>query len=343
MKVGVVGFGFMGGMHAQIYDHLASTQLTAIADASPEKARENLKKLGFPTVPVYRSLTKLLREEDVDIIDICLPTDMHLDACLEAIKAGKAVFCEKPLALSAEEADEIVKAAEAASVPFQVGQVIRFWPEYQVLKELVEFGRAGRLLSLAMQRGGARPTYASESWLLNHTRSKGAMLDLHIHDTDFILHLLGEPEAVTTWGTKEPQAGWTHVFTRYHYPDVSVFAEGGWNYPSKWNFKMAFHAVFENGVLDFDSTRVPTLMLTLADDPPQEADFEEPQAGSSRSGAGNISALGGYFNELKYFVECLERGEHPQVATASQAARSVHTVMAELESAETDTTVRLKS
>jgi predicted dehydrogenase len=341
--VGLIGFGFMGGMHAQIYDMLPTTELVAIADAFPEKAKENLNKLAFPALPVYRSLSELLREEDVDIIDICLPTDMHHAACLEAIGAGKAVFCEKPLALSGEEADDIVKAAEAANVPFQVGQVIRFWPEYQALKEMFDSNRIGKLLSLTMQRSGARPTYASDSWLLDHTRSKGAMLDLHIHDTDFVLYLLGEPEAVTTWGTKETQAGWTHVFTRYHYPDVAVFVEGGWNYPAKWDFKMAFHAVFEQGVLDFDSTRALKLVLTQADKPPQEVTFEAPEAGTSRSGVGNISALGGYFNELQYFVACLERGEHPQIATVRQAARSVHAVMAELESADTNTTVRLTS
>jgi predicted dehydrogenase len=343
MRIGLVGFGFMGGMHAQIYERLAGAHVAAIADASPEKAAENLKKLGFPNIPVYRSLAELLSEEEVDIIDICLPTDRHRDACLEAIRAGKAVFCEKPLALSGEEADEIARAAEEANVPFQVGQVIRFWPEYQALKEILGAGRAGKLLSLSMQRLSPRPLYASERWLLDAERSKGAMLDLHIHDTDFLLHLLGEPDAVTTWGTKEAKAGWTHVFTRYHYPDLAVFAEGGWNYPSTWGFKMAFQAVFENGVLDFDSTRMPTLLLTLGDEPPKTVDVETAQAGSSRSGTGNISALGGYFNELKYFVDCLERGEQPQVATAWQAARSVHAVMAELESAETNTTVRLST
>lgn len=343
MKIGLIGFGFMGGMHAQIYAHFSGTQVAAIADASPEKATEKLIKLGFPRIPVYRSLTELLGNEDIDVVDICLPTDMHKEACLEAIGAGKAVFCEKPLALSGEEADEIARTAEEANVPFQVGQVIRFWPEYQALKEILVSGRAGKLLSLSMQRLSPRPLYASERWLLDQKRSKGAMLDLHIHDTDFLLHLLGEPNAVTTWGTKEAEAGWTHVFTRYHYPNVAVFAEGGWNYPSTWAFKMAFQAVFENGVLDFDSTRTPTLLLTRGDEPPTTVEVEMPQAASSRSDTGNISALGGYFNELKYFVECLERGEQPQVATARQAARSVHAVMAELESAETHTTVRLST
>ncbi|MEX2535166.1 MAG: Gfo/Idh/MocA family oxidoreductase [Trueperaceae bacterium] len=348
MKVGLIGFGFMGKMHAQAYQQLAMTkgklaELAAVADAHPENARKSLAQLGLTETPVYTSLAALLDGEEVDVIDVCLPTHMHLEVCLAAIAAGKAIFCEKPLALSSEEAFKIAHAAESAGVPFQVGHVIRFWPEYQELARLADSESLGRLLSLNLQRRAPRPTYASGGWLLDHTLSKGAMLDLHIHDTDYLIQLLGEPEAVTSWGTREEDAGWTHVFTRYHYPDLAVIAEGGWNYPAEWEFRMGFDAVFERGALDYDSTRTPALQLTALGEAPRKVEVERAQAGASRAGVGNIADLGAYYSEIEYFVSCLQRGEQPAIATARQAALSVRVVMAELESAETSETVRVKS
>jgi predicted dehydrogenase len=342
LNVGLAGFGFMGAMHAQIYDLLSGVEVTAVADADPERARQALADLGYPQVPVYESLADLLASEEVDIVDICLPTDMHPHACLEAITAGKAVFCEKPLALTVEDGERIVRAATDAGVPFQVGHVIRFWPEYQELKRAHRSGESGRLLSLTMQRRSSPPAYASGGWLLDAKRSRGALLDLHIHDTDFVLDLLGMPKAVTTWGTREEHGGWTHVFTRYHYPDLAVLAEGGWNYPSQWGFSMSYQALYEKLALDFDSTLAPTLTATRGEEPRQPVPLPEPAAGSSRAGSGNISALGGYFNELAYFVECLQRRRQPEIATAEQALRSLRVTLAELESAESGRTVSLE-
>lgn len=330
----------MGGMHAQIYQQLPNAQLVAVADAAPERARENLATLGIE-IPVYDSLEKMLEKEALDLVDICLPTDLHLDACMQAIEAGKALFCEKPLALNGEDADRIVAAAEARNTPFQVGHAIRFWPEYQALENFTREQKAGKLLSLTMQRRAGRPAYTEGNWILDGKRSMGAILDLHIHDTDFVHHLLGKPTAVTSRGTYEETGGWTHVFTDYHFDDVVVQAEGGWNYPTKWGFQMAFQAIYENGTVEYDSNASPTLRHTIGNSEPAPLEFSNPETGDSRSGTGNVSSLGGYFNELQYFINCLNQGKAPDIATGRQSAQSVRTVMAEIESARTGRTVKL--
>jgi predicted dehydrogenase len=238
-------------------------------------------------------------------------------------------------------AQEIVKEAGKRKTILQVGHCIRFWPEYQALENFVKSKKGGRLISLNMVRRSGRPNYSSKNWLMDANRSYGALMDLHIHDTDFVHHLLGKPKAVTCFGNKDKR-GWSHVFTRYHFPqDIAVTAEGGWNYPSGWGFEMSFQAIFENGVVDFNSNHNPTLRWTPENGKPEPLHFNAPQAGSSKIKGGNISSLGGYFNELKYFVECLEKNSMPQIATALQALESVRTVLAELKSAESGKTVQL--
>jgi predicted dehydrogenase len=274
----------------------------------------------------------LIAMPDVDMVILATPPGFrpyHFEA---AIKAGKHVFCEKPLALRAADADKIAAAAAKAGVSGQVGQCIRFWPEYMAFRDFVKSGRAGALRSFTLQRRSMLPTHSVGDWLLDAKRSGGAALDLHIHDTDFIVALLGRPRSVTARATKDNH-GLSHIFTSYDCPGVVVTAEGGWNYPPKWGFQMAFQAVFENGAVEYNSGASPTLSVTTRRGPKKPLPFAQPAVGSSATGAGNISSLGGYFNELRYFIGCLERGTAPKDATLSQAAESLRVVLAEIASA----------
>ena len=335
----IAGFGFMGAMHAQVYQRIPQVRITAVVNDNIERARAELARLGLEA-PVFADLDEALASGPCDFIDICLRTDQHAPFALRAIAAGKHVFCEKPLALNLEDAHAIIAAAEAAGTLAQVGQCIRFWPEYVAFKEFVESGKAGKLLSLTMQRRAGRPSYSTSNWLQQGEKSGGAALDLHIHDTDFVHHLLGRPSAVTARGTFD-FSGCAHIFTTYHFDHVLVTAEGGWNYPVNWGFQMAFQAVFEQGAVEYDSRATPTLTVTLGDGKPEALPFVEPGVGESATKIGNVSSLGGYFNELVHFVACLERGEAPRTATLRQAAESLETVLLEVESARTGRTVAL--
>jgi len=170
--------------------------------------------------------------------------------------------------------------------------------------------------------------------------SGGAALDLHVHDTDFVLYLLGMPEAVRSV-TPGSEPGPSQIFTQYLYDDVAVTAECGWNYPANWGFQMAFQAVFEDGAVEYDSGADPTLTVTLGKGKKKPLPFNNPSAGSSSTGAGNITALGGYFNELQSFVRSLEAERAPETATPDDASRSLEVVLAELKSARTGKKVKL--
>jgi len=325
----LVGCGFMGGMHAQIYNSLEGVELAAAVDDRIDASREKLDKLGCEA-PVFATLEEALEKTEADFVDVCLPTYLHEEYALEALEAGKALFCEKPLALNLEQADRILALAEEKNAFAQVGHCIRFWPEYQRLMEYHSNGEGGKLLSLSLVRRGGRPSYGIGNWLNDESLSGGAALDLHIHDTDFVLALLGQPKSIDSKVTRD-YSGPVHVYSLFDYGSVVVSSEGGWNYPEKWGFQMAFQAVYEKAVLDYDSSNGKGLMLCEGDQDPRPLEIAKPDAGESKIGEGNVSDLGGYYNQLKYFTDCLRNNEAPRIATLEDARASLALTLKEIE------------
>jgi predicted dehydrogenase len=317
-------------MHASVYRALPDVEIVGIADSFPG-VKALAAKLGIATT-IAPSLTALLKMVDCNVVDICLPTDLHVQTLIVAARAGKHIFCEKPLALEVAHAEKALREVKKAGVALQVGQCIRFWPEYQALERFMKSGRGGRLVSLSLQRRASRPDYSRDNWLHKSARSKGAALDLHIHDTDYILHLLGKPKGVHSVGRKQNGA-WSHLFTNYIYPNTAVTAEGGWDLPPNFGLQMAFQTVFEDAYVDFDSSTSPSLHLTLGRGKREPMPFLKPTLKSSGATTGNISDLGGYFNELAYFCTQLRKGKKPAIATGPQALESLRTVLAEIKSA----------
>jgi predicted dehydrogenase len=254
---------------------------------------------------------------------------MHCDHVLLAAKRGLDCLCEKPIARNPAQANRMVKAVRAAKIKFMVGHVIRFWPEYQVLKQYVDEKSLGPLASLVLKRFGEMPT-GWKAWFRKPALSGGAALDLHIHDADYVLYLLGKPKGLDSVGAYRGGA-WDQIATHYHYPGVGVTAEGGW-----WDvpdpFEMAFRAVFAKGILSYSSKNQP-LVCYEKGKPPALVNVPQPKTGEVRAG-GNISSLGGYFNEVKYFVDCLKAGRAPETATAEDARDTLALVFREMASAQ---------
>ena len=339
MKVAIIGLGFMGGMHAQIYSALPGVDLVAVADLNAESTNTKVAKMGL-SAQVFPDLKTLLTNIEVDVIDICVPTDKHAELAITAAEACKHLFIEKPLSLTLTNCELIQAAISKAGVFAQVGQCIRFWPEYVALKEFIDSGKGGALKSLSLQRRASRPSYSQDDWLNDEVRSGGAACDLHVHDTDFIIHLFGLPKSVNSQATRG-RSGLDHIFTSYQYDDVVVHAEGGWDYPEHYGFCMAFEAVFEHASLAFNSASGAPLTLTLNDQPSTEMAVVQPGPKESTTGEGNISSLGGYFNELEYFTNCVKANKAPEIATVAQATDSIRVLLAELQSAQSGTVVSL--
>lgn len=320
VNVLLCGFGFMGRLHAGILAKSPDASLAGVVDPRGEEIRDELNRSGIDA-PVFKDLAQALPQTTCDAVDICLPTDLHRQTAETALAAGKHVFCEKPLALTVTDADAMVEAAREAGRQLMVGHCLRFWPEYEVLHDLVHSGEHGALVSLSLSRRNARPDYAVGGWTDNPARCVGAALDMHIHDTDFVCHLLGAPRAVSAKGLHEP-TGWNSIASLYNFgPDGPlVFADGAWNYPPGWGFQMKFSAVFEHGALDYDSRGEPTLLLTAGKEPPRPVAL--PGARPD-----------GYHAELAYFCSRLREGLPVEKSTGVQAALSLRVTLAEIESA----------
>lgn len=123
-----------------------------------------------------------------DVVDICTPTFTHRDLVLECAESGKDVICEKPLGLTAEESEEMIRACEAAGVRLYPAHVVRYFGAYRTLHDASERGGLGEIAVQRFVRGGARP---QAPWFADDDRSGGIILDQMIHDLDIALWIAG--------------------------------------------------------------------------------------------------------------------------------------------------------
>lgn len=339
VNMAIVGAGFMGSMHAECYHHIPNGTLVAIADIDAKRATELGKRYG---VHAFSRFEDIIGNRQVDAVDICLPTFLHKEYVVAAAKAGKHIVCEKPIALGLSEAENMIQAAETADVKFMVAQVIRFWPEYIKLKEIYDTDELGKMRSISLTRLSPLPTWSWDSWLLDEKKSGSALMDLHLHDTDYILNLLGRPSSLFSRASTS-DIGHGHVFSTFTFPDgVMAFLEGGWDISADtFPFTMAFRAVFDQGIVEFDNRQEKTLSVY---EPGQEVKHPliNRQVSTRDSTGGNVTELGGYFSELKYFVDCVESDLPPSLAEAKSAKDSLGVVLLERQSAESGDIVMLE-
>ncbi len=318
IRVALVGAGFMGRMHGQVYGALEGVDLVHVVDKDAVRAASVAGPHGASTSAALDGLP------DVDVVDVCLPTDLHAEFAVRALGMGKHVVCEKPMAISLAEADRMKAAAEAAGKRLMVAHCIRFWPEYVELRRLVESGELGRLLSLSLTRYSPFPSWGSDNWLADERRAGGAALDLHVHDTDFATDLMGRsPDEATSLGNRDSR-GVSHVSTLMKFGETVVHAEGSWNLPAKTPFKMAFRATFEQGAAIMDGGP-----LTIYTD--DEVRVPEMPKMAAENAGGNIGDLGGYYYELAYFYDALRKGEPLDRCTPESSRLSLATTLKEIE------------
>ena len=318
LKIGLVGVGFMGRMHSTVYRAIQNAKLIGIYDHNAERAATHADEFG---VTAYGSFDDLLNY--VDAVDICLPTHLHRELAVKALLAGKDVLCEKPMALTMDDARTMIEAQKYAGRRLMIAHCIRFWPEYALLKQYVEDERFGKLLSLNLTRYGEFPHWGSENWLADESLAGGGALDMHIHDTDYALYLLGEPTTCFSAGTVDDR-GVSQIFTTFAYPSGQVIhLEGGWNLMPGTPFKMAFRAIFEKASVIMDGGPMAVYEEGKAPVLPQ---FEK----MATEGGGNISDLGGYYHEIVHFVDKILTGDPFDVTTPESSLESLRITLDEI-------------
>lgn len=321
LRVGLIGCGFMGSMHANCYKNIEGAEVTAVADVRPEKARE-LAKLS--DAEIYSTGKELIENAKVDIIDICLPTYLHAEHALLAMDKVKYVFIEKPVALTKEEGKKLIQKAEKCGAEVQVGQVVRFFDEYAALAEMIKDERYGKVVNASFRRLSPIPLWGFENWLLDPSRSGGAGQDLHIHDVDYVLSVFGKPNKI--WSVKNALGTENdYVNTIMQYDGFVVSTEGTWALPESYPFTAGFRVVFENATVENGGGK----FMKYSGSDAEEIKLNKPEMTANYKG-GNISSLGGYFNELVYFCTRAAAGEKIEKATLTDAVASLEFVLDEL-------------
>ncbi len=331
IRVGLVGAGFIGRNHFNQYELLGDrARVVALCDAEADRRAGDWSKVGgnladaqgtrrdLGSIKPYTDFKALIADPNVDMIDICAPTFLHRDVTVAALKAGKHVLCEKPMALSVEQCDEMIAAARPPA-RFMVAQCIRFWPEYVWLKRIADSGEYGPLRAIHLRRQTSAPTYSLNNWINNPELSGGAILDLHVHDVDYAIYLLGKPRSVFAQGYQRTGGGVDRVHASWNYGrEVVVQVEAFWDVHPGFPFNMGFTAVFEDASAVWDSkTGQPLTVFRRSGDPlTPEMPKED-----------------GYYGEICHFIGCIERGTNPTVATPQQSRDAVAIALAEKQSA----------
>ncbi|MHC4346189.1 MAG: Gfo/Idh/MocA family protein [Planctomycetota bacterium] len=325
IKVGVVGFGFMGRMHWRCWHALEGVQVAAICDAQAgvfeeaERAAGNIEGaaevVDLSGLRLYQDFEQMLTEQRLDAISLTLPTYLHADYSIKALKAGVNVLCEKPMALNVGECERMIEATRFSDKVLQIGHCLRFWPEYARAKEIVAGGEYGRAVSATFQRLGSAPGWAWDNWIADEQRSGGMALDLHIHDT------------VRSFGANSEQGQLIHIITEYFYEDGKVAtAEGSWAMMPSFGFEMSFNIVLEKATLVYDCTRQPTFRIC-----PAEGEAFAPE----------LVEGDGYLLEIDHFAKGIRGEQTEEVITLEQSRDSVKIIEAEKESVATGETVSL--
>jgi UDP-N-acetylglucosamine 3-dehydrogenase len=297
MRVGVIGAGFIGAIHLSAYATMPEVEVVGVADARPETAAGGAALVGARP---YSSYEDLVEAEDVEVVDVCLPTAYHRDLALRAARAGKHVILEKPIARTLEDAEAILEAFSGTENRLFVGHVVRFFPEYVKIKEMMD---AGELGTVGVARTSRRSPFLTgwNDWYADWRMSGGVLLDLVIHDFDFLRWTLGEVERVYACGVLGRE------YNRLDYALVTLRFEGGaiahvegqWGYPGPFNYSI--EVAGSRALVTADSTESP---------PPVEL-----RGGAAGPGESPdfLTGKSPFQTELEHFIECIGTGAEPVV------------------------------
>lgn len=326
MKVGIVGVGIMGTTHAAGWSQTGA-EIAGFAAETNEEAQDLAQQYG---VAVYDGLASML--PNVDVVDICTPTHLHHAMVLQAVEAGKHVICEKPLALSVDEAREMVAAARAARVRLLVAHVVRFFPEYALARKIVYEGRIGRPGVVRLSRGSYRPKKPVGNWFLDESKSGGIMMDLMIHDYDYARWVAGEVESVFAKRVSSDSVDYGLAILRHRSGALSHVA-GAWAYPPP-TFRTALEIAGDEGLVEFDSdSTAPIQNLILRSGQQDAPDVALPASPVSESP---------YTTQIKEFYRALTDGT-PARVNALDGLAAVQIAAAAIQSVRSGKAVQLET
>ena len=289
LEIGIAGAGFMGQKHALSYANIDDTAITAVATPSGPDGFVTAHELD--RAETFTDTTELLSNANIDVLDVCTPTDTHLDIVRSATEVGVDVFLEKPIAGSLTDAQEIRRLVAESDSTLMVGHVVRFFPEYRAARD-TDIGTPGVARA---RRLSPFPGWGSDGWYENRDRSGGVFLDLAIHDLDYLRWCWGEVEEVFARCHRKPHA--EHGFVTLRFANGAVgYVEASWAQPDSRELTTELELSGDAGLVEFDSATPEPYRLWTDGGAEIESSRTDP-----------------YRRELAHFVECIETDTEPDV------------------------------
>ncbi|MBI4231604.1 Gfo/Idh/MocA family oxidoreductase [Candidatus Peregrinibacteria bacterium] len=306
IHIGIIGMGLMGRLHLQKYNTFPDVSVVAIADTNRDhldgrwvdttgtSGTDAKETLCLDQVIRYSDMANLLADNSIDAVDICLPTDLHYDVTMKALRNGKDVIVEKPIATSPDLAQEMISEAQKYGRVLMVAHPLRFWSVYTQLAEIVKKEEYGRVFNAQLSRQCATPLWSSDLWSLDNRRSGGILLDMQIHDLEYVISLFGLPDTCCSHSGSRNRNQFGCSLLQY--PDFQVPINSYWIDSPAYPFKSWAHFLFEraNVTLSVSDTEEKVVVYT-------------PKGASTQP----LVPRDPYQEELAYFVLCVRERVDP--------------------------------
>jgi len=320
-RIGVIGIGWFGEIHCEAIASIPSYELAALSTRKPERLKEMGEK--FNVTKLYADYHEMLADPEIDAVSIATVWTKHTEPALAALKSGKHVFLEKPMASSIADCEAICEAAEVAVGHLMIGHICRFNPRYATAKREIEAGNIGKILSMSSRRN------IPAAWTPHILNTIGPIVGDIIHDTDLMLWFTGAKivsayaQTVDLRGLENPDIG--QVMYRFD-NGASAILESVWCMPEKTPFDIdeRMSVIGSDGFVHIQDT-FPNFGLCTKDG------FRSPD--SSYWPQLNGQMAGALRDELSYFANCCQTGTKPTITTPEESKSALAATLAAEESA----------
>jgi predicted dehydrogenase len=323
VRMAVIGTGGMGGVHARGMQANPDIDLIWVVDIDLERAETLARETGARATA---SMDEALADPAVDAVLIALPTSLHRMVTEAAAKAGKHVFCEKPIARTSEDGQAMVAACETAGVTLMIGHVVRFFPEYQRIKEILDRDEIGQVAMVRAKRTNP-PVQERSPWFADVEKNGGVVLDLMVHELDTLCWLFGDMERLYAHGLTftpvQPKRDYAAASLRFR-SGVIAHVESSWAHS---NHRTSIEVAGQYGLINFSSERAASLVVER--NTPLTEDLDRPARVYTRP-----SVMGPHRREVAHFVQCLKTGE-PVLVDGNDGVRAITLANAVLDSMRT--------
>ena len=339
ITIGIVGIGFMGMIHYLSAKKLQGAKVTALCSRDKKKLAGDWTSIqgnfgprgammDLSGVKKYVDYGEMLADKDIDLIDVCNPTNLHPEFALKALAAGKHVLVEKAIALEAADADAMVAAARKAGKLLMVAHVLPFFPEFAYAAQAIRGGKHGKLLGAHFKRVISKPDWSSE--IGDASKTGGPAVDLHIHDTHFIGLVCGVPKQVFSTGVIEEDAV-AYLTTQYLYGagGPAVTCSSGALAQKGRPFVHGYEIYLEKATLVYESGTCPLTLLT-ADGKSEAVALD-----------GGAEATAAFTLEIQAAVDGVKRGQEPDLLSGKLARDALVLCHKECESVRTGKAVAI--